>query len=64
MVKEAIEKRSGHDGIAEDLSPFGESAIGREDHGATLVASIDELEDQIVAARNDRQIADLVNDQR
>ena len=63
MVEQSIEKCGGNDWIAEDLAPFGESAIGREDHGAALVASVDELEEQIAAARNDRQIADLVDDQ-
>jgi hypothetical protein len=31
---------------------------------ATRVASIDELEEQVAVARNDRQIGDLVNDQQ
>ena len=54
MVEETIEERGGNDWIAEDLTPFGESAIGREDHGATLVANVDELEEQVAAARNHR----------
>ena len=49
--------------VAKNLTPFGEAAIGGEDHGAALVASVDELEEQIAAARNDGQVADFVHDQ-
>ena len=52
MLEETIDERGGNDWIAEDLTPFGEFAIGREDHGATLVANVDELEEQVAAARN------------
>ena len=63
VVKQPIEQRGGDDGIAEDLAPFGKAAVRGEDHGAALVASIDELEEQIAATWNNRQVADLVNDQ-
>lgn len=43
--------------------PFGKAAIGRQDHRAFLVACIDELEEQVAAAGDDREITDLVNDQ-
>ena len=64
MVQKPIEQRGGDHGIAEDLAPFGKAAIGGEDHGAFFVASIDELEEEIAAARYYRQIADLVDDQQ
>ena len=63
MMKQPIQQRGGDDGIAEDLAPFGKAAIGGEDHGAALVAGVDELEEQIAAAVNDRQVADFVDDQ-
>ena len=63
MVKQAVEQSRGDDGIAEDLAPFGEAAVGGEDHGALLVAGIDELEEQIAAAGHDGQVADFVDDQ-
>lgn len=63
MVQKAIEQRGGDDGIAEDVTPFGEAAVGGEDHGALLVSGIDELEEEIATAGNDRQVADLVYDQ-
>ena len=63
VVEQPVEQRGGDDGIAEDLAPFGEAAVGGEDHGALLVAGVDELEEQVAAAGNDRQVADLVDDQ-
>lgn len=63
VVKQPIEQCCGDDGVAKDLTPFGEAAIGGEDHGAALVAGIHELEEQIPAARDDRQVSDFVYDQ-
>ena len=64
MVKQAIEKGRGHNGIAENLAPFRKAAIGGQDHGAPLIAGIDQLEEQVAAAGHDRQVADLVHDQQ
>ena len=64
MVEQAVEQRSGDDGIAEDVAPFGEAAVGGEDHGAALVAGGDQLEEQVAAAGDDQQIADLVDDEQ
>ena len=63
MVKQAVEQGRGDDGIAEELAPFGEAAVGGEDHGAFFVAGVDELEEQIAAAWHDRQVADFVDDE-
>jgi 23S rRNA pseudoU1915 N3-methylase RlmH len=43
--------------IAEDLAPFGEAAVGGEDHGALLVAGVEGLEEQIAAAGNTRCVS-------
>ena len=64
MMQEAVEQRGGDDGIAEDVSPLGEAAVRGEDHGALFVASIDELEEEIAAAGNDRELADLVDNEQ
>jgi hypothetical protein len=64
VMKEPIEQRGGDDGIAEDLAPFREASVRGEDHRASLIARVDELEKQIAAAWNDRQVADLVNDKQ
>src|SRR5258708_25872525 len=49
MMKEAVEQCGGDDGIAEDLAPFCKATIGGQDHGAALVARVDELEEQVAA---------------
>ena len=64
VVQEAVEQRGGDDGIAEYLAPFGESAVGGEDHGALLVAGVDQLEEEVAATGSDGQVADLVDDQQ
>ena len=65
MVKEAIEERRGERRIViEDLGPVLVGAIGRDDHGAMLVAFADDLEKQIGAMLVDRQIAEFVDDQK
>ena len=64
MVEKPVQQRGGDDGIAEDFAPFGKSAVRGEDHRALFVATIDELEEQIAAARRDRQVSDLVDDEQ
>ncbi len=63
VMEKAVEQRGGDNGVAEDLTPFSEAAVGGEDHGSFLVTSIDQLEEEIAAALDDRQITDLVDDQ-
>ena len=60
----AIKQRGGDNGVAEDFAPFGKAAVGGEDHGAALVAGVDELEEEVATAGDDRQVADLVDDQQ
>ena len=38
VMQEPIEQRGGDDGVAEDLSPFGEAAVRGQDHRALLVS--------------------------
>src|SRR5436305_228418 len=64
MMQEAIKERGGDDGVAEDVPPLSEAAVGGEDHRALFVAGVDELEEQIAAAGDDGQIADLVDDEQ
>ena len=47
VVEQAVEQGGGDDGVAEQFAPFGEAAVGGEDHGAFLVPGVDELEEQI-----------------
>ncbi len=62
VVQQAVEQRGSDHLVAEHLAPFGEAAVASEDHGAALVAGVDQLEKQIAGADADRQIADLVDD--
>src|SRR6188472_1111264 len=64
VVQEAVEERGGDHRVAEDLAPLGEAPAGGEDHGAALVAGVDQLEEQATAVGDDRQVADLVDDQQ
>jgi hypothetical protein len=45
MVKQAVEQRGGNDGAAKDLAPFGKAAVRGQNHGAALVAGIDQLKE-------------------
>ena len=38
VVEQPVEQRRGDDGIAEDLAPFCEAAVGGQDHGTLFVA--------------------------
>lgn len=64
VVEQAVEQGGGDDGVAEHLAPFGKAAVGGEDHGAALVAGVDQLKEQVPAAGDDGQVADLVDDEQ
>lgn len=49
MVRESIEQRGGHLGIAEHLGPFAEAEIGGNDDAGALVALAQEVEQQRTA---------------
>lgn len=64
VVEKPVEHCGGDDWIAEDIAPFAEAAVGSEDHRALFLARVDQLEEQVAAARADRQIADLIDDEQ
>lgn len=64
QVEKAIEQRGGDDRIAEDITPLGEAAVGSEDHRALFVAGVDQLEEEVAAAGDDRQVTDFVDDEQ
>ena len=64
MVQQAVQESGGNDRIAEHLAPFGEPAVGGEDHSPLFVAGVDELEEEISAAGDDGKISDFVYDQQ
>jgi hypothetical protein len=63
MVQKPIENRAGDHVIAEDLAPGAKTLVAGNDDRTSLVATRDQLEEQIGALAIDRQVADLVADQ-
>ena len=62
-MEEAIEQ--GGDGgiVHEDLASVLKACIRGKDHGASFVARVDELEQQVGAALSDWQIAHLIDEE-
>ena len=46
VVQQAIDERSGHNLVAQDLAPLLEAFVGREHSGCALIAPVDELEEE------------------
>src|SRR5580692_6571274 len=61
VMQQSVEQCRGHDRIAEYLAPLGEAPVRGEDHGALLVAGVDQLEEQIAGAGTDAQVSDLID---
>src|SRR5262245_43328246 len=64
VMQDAVEDGRGDYAVAEDLAPAPEALVAREDHRATLVATADELEEEIGSRAVDGQISDLVDDEQ
>jgi hypothetical protein len=64
VVKQAVEDRGGDHAVTEDFPPGAEALVAGQDHGPTLVATADELEEQVGSLPIDGQIADLIDDQQ
>ena len=64
VMEQSVQQRRGDDGIAEYVAPFSKATVRGEDHRPALIARVDELEEQIAAAVDDGQIADLIDDQQ
>jgi hypothetical protein len=64
VVQQSVQQRGGDDRIPEDLAPFREATVLRQDHCALFVSGIDQLEEQAGAPAGDGQVADLVDDQQ
>ena len=45
VVQQPVEQGSGDHGVTEDLGPFTKSPVAGHNHGAALVAGVDELEE-------------------
>src|SRR5207249_3555048 len=63
VVKEAIEDRGCHHGIAEHRTPVTDATIAGEQDCSLLVPAADQLEEETRGVRFKRQIAEFVDDQ-
>ena len=61
MMGEAIEQCGDASGIGEDLVPFLEGSIGRDNHRALLVAAIDNLVQKVRGIIVVGKICQLIN---
>ena len=64
VVQQAVDQRRRHDLVAEHAAPFLEALVRRQHRRGTLVAGIDELEEQDGALLGHRQVADVVRPYR
>ena len=62
MVREAIERRGSHFGVAENSRPVAEREIGRDDNRGPLVETADQVEQQLSARLREWQITQFVED--
>ena len=62
MVREAIQERGGHLGVAEDLYPLAEAEVGGEDQRGLFVQMADQMEQQRPAGLGEREVAQFVDD--
>lgn len=62
VVKQPIKRGGGDRRIAKNPPPLCKPAVEGQDHGATLVARVDQLEEQIAGTGADAEVADLVDD--
>src|SRR5271166_4397651 len=61
-MRQAVEQRGGHFGVAEDAGPFSEGEIGRDDNRCPLVEATDQMEQELSTGLCEGQIAQLVKD--
>ena len=64
MVDEAIDGRECHGWIGEDLDPFAERLVGRDQHGSALVTRGDQLEEHAGFGLILGDVGDVVQDQQ
>src|SRR5690606_40246716 len=64
VMEEPVDQRRGHDFIAEDFAPLLEALVAGMHGGSMLVPASHELEEVHGAGPRDRQIADLIDDQK
>ena len=63
-VEQTVQQGGGHDLVVQDLAPALEALVRGEHRRGVLVVPVDELEEEDGAAASDREVADLVDDQK
>ncbi|HET9627817.1 MAG TPA: hypothetical protein VFP84_40945 [Kofleriaceae bacterium] len=64
VVEHAVEHGGGYDLVAEHVAPLGDGLVGGDEHAASLIATADELKEQVGGPLLERQIAELVDDEQ
>ena len=64
VMHEAVDERARHDVVAEDVAPVLEAFVAREHGGRPLVAAAHELEEEHGPGPREREVAELVDDER
>ena len=62
-MQEPVEDGGGDHLVAEDLAPLRDHLIGGDEHAAALVATGDELEEEVGAAPLEGQVPELIDDE-
>ena len=62
MMREPVEQRGGHLGVAEDGWPFAEGEVGGDDDRGALVEAADQVEQQLPTGLREGQVAEFVED--
>ena len=63
VVDEAVDERTGHHLVTEDLPPLLEALVRREHRARPFVAPAHQLKEEHRAGAADREIADLIDDE-
>ena len=62
VMRQSIQQRCRHLGIAKDARPFGEGQVRRNHHARMLIELREQMEEQGAAGLTERQIAQLIKD--
>ncbi len=60
MMRQSVEERGRHLGVAEDGRPLPEGEVGGDDHRGAFVEPADQVEEQLPAGLGEGQVANLI----
>ena len=63
-MRQSIEQRRRHLGVAEHARPFAEGEIGGDDHRGALIQPADHMEEKLAAGRREGQIAEFIENDK